>query len=414
MDRQISASEIRNSRIASAAKALGLVALLALAVWGVRQLITPSLTLDSVRVATVDQGPVVATISAAGNVVPRNEHLISSRLSAQIADVLIPVGTKVQAGDVLLQLDDASQRKAVSDLQEQLLLKENERDTTRLELEAKIDTAQGNLALAEIDLESRQAKLARMQQLVETGAVSAGDRQEAELEVKRALVNIEQLKKRIAHDRKQADATLKGIDLEAKILQNSLDEQRRLLAATQVVAPLDGVVTFLVDQIGTSVSPGDELARVADLDRFRVEARVSDFFARRLAPGMEVIVAKAGDTLPGRVSAVLPAVENGSVRMLIELENPSAQGLQSQQRVDVEIVTHRISNTLRLPNSSRLASQSQQDLFVVAGDRAERRSVQLGDASQNYIAVIAGLNKGDEVIVSDTEPYRHLESLEID
>ena len=87
----------------------------------------------------------------------------------------------------------------------------------------------------------------------------------------------------------------------------------RPAAQAQVRAPFAGMATSLLTEVGASVEAGQQVAKVSELRNFRVEATVSDFYARYLEAGQRVRVVYSGQSLAGRVQTVLPEIKDGTV-----------------------------------------------------------------------------------------------------
>jgi HlyD family secretion protein len=80
----------------------------------------------------------------------------------------------------------------------------------------------------------------------------------------------------------------------------------------------------------------------------------------------------------------------------------------------VFIVTDRRGKALRVKRGPFATAEGEQDVFVVRGDKAVRRSVRLGLMSFEYVEVQQGLFAGDEVIVSDMRDYAHLSEVRLE
>ena len=391
-----------------------LAAALAFGFWLLRTMLSPSVDREALRISIVERGDVMATISASGVVTPRNELVISSNFPAQVGEVLAVAGAKLAMGDPILVLDSRQLAVDIQDLQEKLGLKNNDRLTAGLKLERASNESTGRYELRQIDLESHQAKFKRLAALAESGLISKGDLLEAQLDVRRSAVQLRQLEDQLKNQLASNEAELERIGLEAAILQNQLDEKRRLLDLTTVRAPRAGVLTWVLDEIGSSITEGMPLARIADLSAFRVEATLSDFYASRLREGLPVVVDAKGQVLHGSVKSVLPTVENGAMHLIIELDDPAAAGLRPQLRVDVEVVTGISKDTLRLRKGLGLTGSGQQQLYRLIDGQAIRTPVQLGLSNRDYVEVIQGLSLGDEIIVSSSSEFEHLAQVEVD
>jgi HlyD family secretion protein len=196
-------------------------------------------------------------------------------------------------------------------------------------------------------------------------------------------------------------------------LQKERAEARRVLDLATASADRDGVVTWTLTEEGASVGKGSIIARIADLSSYRVDASVSDAYVSRLSPGLPVQVRVDDHPLEGQVSDVLPTVQNGVVTVRVALKDRSNPLLRPNLRVEVFIVTGHRERALRVPKGSSTSGDGYQQIFVVRGDRAERRRVRFGIASFDFIEVLEGLAAGDEVIVSDMTDYQHLTSIRL-
>ena len=127
--------------------------------------IRPSIDRDEIRTARVELGEVVASISAAGQVVPLKEQVVSALFESEVIEVLAAPGKEVAEGEAMLRLDGRALDLEVADLREQLALKENLRRSERLSLGQSLDASRSRLELLAIDLESREASLARFEAL---------------------------------------------------------------------------------------------------------------------------------------------------------------------------------------------------------------------------------------------------------
>src|SRR5690606_13342877 len=112
----------------------------------------------------------------------------------------------------------------------QLALKKAERRSLDLQRSDAIRQARSRRDLLRIDLESREAVLYRMRRLGERGGVSAQALLEAELDVKRTRVEIEQIDAEIVSLAERREADLERLELDLSILDKQRAEQARRVA----------------------------------------------------------------------------------------------------------------------------------------------------------------------------------------
>jgi HlyD family secretion protein len=168
-----------------------------------------------------------------------------------------------------------------------------------------------------------------------------------------------------------------------------------------------------VTEEGALVRRGDVIARIADLSAFRVEASVADMHAGRIRPGLPAHVRLDDLTIEGQVSEVYPTVENGAIRFTVALAEASHARLRPSLRVDVQVITDRRPEVLKVHRGPAIGGAGEQVVFVVRDGRAARTTVRFGVSNFDEIEVASGLAAGDTIIVSDMRDYEHLRNVAV-
>ena len=390
-----------------------LAASLAGAAWGVNRVLRPSLEAADIVVSTVRRGDVANTVNAAGVVIPVHEEVVASPAASRVAKVHAKPGQQVAQGELLLELDDREIRLALEALQEQLAQQENRVQVLAVELDQKRKQLTSSIELLELDLLSARARHERNQKLRQSGLVSGEDLLGAELNVKRTEIQLRQHREQLVDARRATDGSIGAANLQKAILLKQIAQQEGLLARARVRAPIKGMLTSLVQEEGASVGAGQLLARVSELNNYRVEATLSDFHARLLSPGQLVRVEQNGERLAGRVHTILPEIQNGTVKLLVELAQPHNPLLRNKMRVDVNIVTAQKTGVLVIDSGAAFNGSGRQDAFAVQDGMARKTTLQLGSSDGKLVEVIAGAKSGERFIVSDTKAYAHQDSIRI-
>jgi len=402
----------RRQRIRLAIGALLFLALVA-AGWGINRLLRPSVAASDIVVSTVRKGDVASTVNAAGIVIPVHEEVVASPAASRVAKVHAKPGQQVKTGDLLLELDDRDVRLALEALQEQLAQQENRIALLNVELEQKHKALASSIELLELDLLSARARLDRNQKLRQSGLVSGEDLLASELNVKRTEIQLRQNREQIADSRRATAGSIDAARLQKAILTKQIAQQERLLAQTRVSAPFAGMLTSLVQEEGASVAAGQLLARVSEMNNYRVEATLSDFHARLLVPDQQVRVEQDGEVLAGRVHTILPEIQNGTVKLLVDLDQPGNPRLRNKMRVDVNIVTAHKTGTLVIDAGAAFNGSGAQPAFAVQDGVARKTVLELGGGDGKLVEVLSGAKAGERFIVSSTQAFKDLDSIRI-
>jgi HlyD family secretion protein len=413
MDQAINPSTIKRRRRATLAAVGAGLAVACAAVWGVNRAVAPSAGASELNIAEVRVGSIADAIGAAGVVVPVHEEQVPSPIQTRVVRVHARPGQNVAAGALLLELDNQSVKLEIERLKEQMAQQDNRIQTLRLEQEEKRKQLASSMELLQLDLQSTRAKLQRSQTLRQHGGVSAEDLLTAELNVKRNEIQLRQQQEQVEDLRRSTASNIEGALLQQNILRKQLAQQEELLARTQVRAPFDGMLTWLLQDEGAAVATGQLVARVSDLHNYRVEATLSDFHARRVEPGQQVLVEQGALQLQGKVQTILPEIQDGTVKLLVTLDQPNHPQLRNKLRVDANIVAARKESALVVARGPAFNGRGQQAIFVVNGGTARKTMLDIGASDGKQVEILAGARAGDRIVISDTSRFKDNDTIRI-
>ena len=414
MDTAISPETLQRRRRRVLAASAAALALVCAAAWGINRVASPSVDASEIAVAEIRLGSIANTVSASGVVVPEHEELVPSPIQSRVAKVHAKLGQQVTKGELLLSLDDRTVRLAIDAIQEQIAQQDNRILGLTLDMDQKRKQYASAIELLELDLQSTRAKRERYLTLRKVGAVSGEDMLTAELNVQRTEVQLRQNKELIEDNRRSTGSGIAGARLQKSILQKQLAQQENLLAQTQVRAPFSGMLTALAAEEGAAVAVGQQVAKVSDLQNYRVEAALSDFHTRLLSPGQAVRVEQGKQVLAGTVHTILPEIQNGTVKLLVALAQPSHPLLRNKLRVDVNIVTEQKAGVLVADNGAAFNGKGRQAAFLLRGGVARKTMLDIGASDGKAVEIAAGARAGDRVIISDISRFKEYDSIRIE
>jgi HlyD family secretion protein len=413
MDREIDQGFRRKQFVKRGLFLLVLVSLIAAAfIWAPR-LMKPAITLARIRTAKVDTGLIEATISASGVVVPEFEQVLSSPINARVTKILKRPGDALKRGEPILELDVSESVLAVEKVNQQIALKQNQQTKIKLDLDNTLIDLQSRSDIKNLEYKSAKASAARSRSLAQQGLLSEEKLREAELQEEKTAFELKQIENSKRNAQQVTKTQIEGLALEMNTLQKERIEAQRQLELATTKSDRDGVLTWVVNEEGATIQKGAVLARIADLNSFRVDATVSDIHAGKLVVGIPVSVKVNDEYLQGAVSNILPTIKDGIITATIALKDKASALLKSNLRVDVLIITDRKDKVLRIKKGPAISAEGVREVFVIRGDTAVKTPVKIGIASFDSYEVIEGLIEGDEVIISDMTDYLHMKEAKL-
>ncbi len=414
MDREIDPTFRRRQFVRRALVAVLTIACLITAFIWLPRWLKPTLARAQVRLARVESGPLEATITSSGTVVPEIEQVLSSPVNARVLRILKRPGAVLSKGEPILELDLNESRLAIEKLNQQVELKQNQQAKVKLDLENTLIDQRSRWQIKQLEYKTAKATTARNRTLNKEGLLSEERLREVELVEEKTQFELKQIEEAQRNAQQSTQTQLEGLALEMKTLKREQEEAVRQMELATAKADRAGVLTWVINEEGATVQKGALLARIADLSSFRVEANVSDVHASRLAAGLPVKV-KLNETtmLDGEVARINPTVTNGVITLVVNLADKANTQLRSNLRVDVFIVTDRKAKVLRVRKGPFASGEGLRDVFVVRGDVAVKTPVRFGIVGAEDYEVTQGLFEGDEVIISDMTEYMHVKEVKL-
>jgi HlyD family secretion protein len=357
-----------------------------------------------VAIATVERGSFVRDIAADGQVVAAVSPTLYANALGTVT-LKAHAGDSVAKGQVLAVVDSPDLTAKLS--QEDATLAGLRLDWQRATLEAdhKLGQLRDAYDQAQVDLKTAQRERDRSRKAYELGSYSELQALKAEDSLEKAQFAFGQAKSNYESQPKQ-----NHFDIDSK--KALLDRQQFLVADLQrqvdglnVKSPVDGQVGQVQVADRASVAKDAPLLTVVDLSALEVEIKVTESLARDLRPGMTADLDGGGHHWQGSVSGVSPEVVAGQVTARLRFGDEKPAGLRQSQRLSVRIFIDRRDNVLMVDRGSFVDQEGGSFAYVVQGNIAERRPVQLGAASIAKVEVLDGLAVGDQIVISGTDAF---------
>jgi len=374
-----------------------------------------SISRDALNIGVVDKGAIEISIAASGKLTPLIEEIIVSPINSRIIETYKNPGDIVEKGEALLKLDlTSTETEYKQKLDEKEIMK-----SKLIQLQIKLDNTISELTMQqqikEMQLRQLETDLKSEQYLDSIGASTKDKVHHAELAYDEAKLQLKQLKQKIDNERRNADAELNMQKLELSIFEKTLQENARLMKDARILSPQKATLTFINNQIGAQIVQGDQIAVISDLSSFKVESEISDGHREKLSIGAKALIGIGDMEFIGTIVNVTPSITNGIINFTVIPDDSENPAFRSGLKADVHVRYGRRQDVVRIPSGKWLKhGKGDYFLWVVKGNKAEKRMVKVGESSSEYAEIISGLTLGEEVIISNNmDEYKNRQSIKI-
>ena len=197
------------------------------------------------------------------------------------------------------------------------------------------------------------------------------------------------------------------------IMYRSLEILRNNKKNFLVTAPLSGRLTSFEPVLGKTYTAGENIGKIDVMTGYKLVAEIDEFYLSRVSEKQKGKVDYKGEELDVEVSKVIPEIKNG--RFLAELNFLSGKSLKLQQGLgfSVRLILSEKQKIVVLPRGRFNEETAGKWIFVVNGNKAERREIKLGRENPLYHEVLSGLKPGDRVVTSIYIDYKDVQVLNL-
>lgn len=367
----------------------------------------PTVERATIYTDEVKRGPMLREVHGLGTLVPEDIRWIPAQTSSTVERIVLRPGAIVHRNSIILELSDPQLQRDLLDAQ--YLLKGAEADYANLRVQVNSQLMNQKSTEASVRSDYEQAKI---QHEVDDKLSKEGIGSEVTARLSKVReeqlairVQLEGERTRVATDSASAQLAAQ----EARVAQQRAlyNLKRSQYDALHVRAGIDGVLQLVPIEEGQQVTPGTNLARVADPRRLKAEIKIAETQAKDVAVGQKASVDTRNGIVSGLVSRIDPSVQNGTVTVDVQFTGPLPDGARADLSVDGTIELENLKDVLYVGRPVNGQSGGTIGLFKLLGDGSEavRVNVKLGKSSVNTIEILDGLKVGDKVILSDMSQW---------
>ena len=370
-----------------------------------------SVPVDRVRIATVQRGDLVRDVSVQGRVVAAVSPTLYASASGTIT-LDVGAGERVLEGQVVAsvvspELTNTLQQAESTFQQRKMELERQRIESRQLALEKRKAADLAEVALVAAKREKRRADEAnRLGVIPEIDFEKAGDDlRNAELAFKHAVADADLFDERLAFELRASEFDVGRQELLVTDLRRQVDD-------LSIKSPVNGIVgDLLVDQ-KAAVNRDTPVMAVVDLSRFEVDAQIPESYADDLVIGMTAEVQVGGERFAGQLAAVSPEIVNNQVASRIRFKDATPGNLRQNQRLTVRVLLAEYNDVTMVQRGQFLDSGGGRIAYLVTEDGvAQKRQIETGARSLGAVEIVAGLQPGDTIVISNLDAFRSAETV---
>ena len=345
-----------------------------------------------VKTVAVAETPFGETVTANGTLAAFDQTTVSVKVPGRVRTMTVDLGTVVNKGQVIAQLEPQDYSLRVQQAQASL-----SQARARLGLapegnDDRIDPEQtATVRQARAMLDEARHNRDRAEQLVQQGVIA-----KAEFDSANATFKVAEGRYQDAYEEiRNRQGVLAQRRSELALAQQQLKD-------TAVVAPLDGVVQEKRTSVGEYLAAGTPVVNIVRMDPLRLRAEIPERESHTVRTGQDVRVTVDGDesVYVGKIMRLSPVIAEQSRMLVVEADVRNNGKLRPGSFAHAEIVTNDAKMAVTVPNNAIVTFAGIEKVIVIQNGKALEKPITTGRRSPEFTEIVAGVNVGEKVIVN--------------
>ena len=402
MDRKIEKKGLSKGAIIGIVLGVLAIAFFLFSYYGLDTRSSETVNREQVIIREVTRDSFQEYIEVSGAIQPLQSTILDAVEGGVVQEVFVQSGETVSAGDTLLSLSNSNLQLNVLQQEAGLYDQINNVRNSRLNLEQNNLRLREDLASAETQLDLLRPRFERDSTLFAQELISPQEfeetRQAYRFQQRRYQLNNESFQK----DSLQLQTQLTQLDNSEERMWRSLEGVQQILDNLVVTAPISGQLSTVELNQGQSISQGERLGQIDQMDGYKVRVDIDEFYLSRVATGLEGSFSFADNRYDLVITRIYPVIQDGSFKVDMDFTGETPDGIRRGQTVRVRLELGDQTEATLLARGGFFQETGGNWIYKLdeSDNRAYRQPIRLGRGNTQFFEVLEGLEPGDSVIVS--------------
>ncbi|WP_269234389.1 efflux RND transporter periplasmic adaptor subunit [Flavobacterium flavigenum] len=344
---------------------------------------------------------------------PLNVMLVNVTEGGSVKEIFVENGAMVTKGQSLARLYNPNTELNYLTQETAIIEQINNLNTGKLNIRNQELNLTKDLVLIEHDYNDAKRLYDMNSKLFAKDVISKNDWNTFKENLRFQEERKKTIQQSIQKEKQSNQLQISQINRSIQTMEKSLDILRNNKKNFLITAPESGRLTSFEPVLGKTFQAGESIGKIDSKRGYKLAADVDEFYLEKIREGLKGQVEFKGKVLEIIVTKVIPEVKNGHFTVELAFTSKENIALQDGLSFGVKLILSEKNKTLVVPKGSFNQETAGKWIFVVKGNKAERRDIKLGRENPSYYEVLEGLKEGETVITSSYSDYKDIEELSI-
>ncbi|TRW99085.1 efflux RND transporter periplasmic adaptor subunit [Flavobacterium gawalongense] len=369
---------------------------------------------DEITIKTVENDFFEDFMSFQAKAAPLHSMLINIIEGGAVQEIFVENGDRVTKGQPLARLYNPNAELAYMQQETAIIEQINNLNKAKLDLRNQELNLGKDLLSIEHDYLDAKNLYDLNKKLFEQEILSNNEWEKTKENYRFQKERMSIIKQSVKKEKQANQIQIGQLNQSITIMDKSLDILRINKKNFLITAPLSGRLSSFEPILGKTYVQNTSIGTIDDRNGYKLVADLDEFYLARIAIGQKGAVDFDNKIIEVQITKLNPEIKNG--RFQVELDFVSSKKLDLRQGLSfgVKLNLSEKTKTKVLSKGSFYEETNGKWIFVVNGNKAERRKIKLGRENPLYYEVLGGLKANEKVITSSYKDYAAIEVLNLD
>lgn len=180
-----------------------------------------------------------------------------------------------------------------------------------------------------------------------------------------------------------------------------------------IMSPASGRLSSFNISLGQSLTNGQSIGKIDLMGGYKLVAKVDEYYINKLTNGIKGTLDNNGKEYEVMITKILPEVKDGQFSVELNFIDAKIENLKIGMTFGVKLKLSADTQSMMIPKGNFYKDTNGKWIFIVKGNKAEKRNISLGRENPMYYEVVSGLKPGEKVITSDYSELKKYEILDL-
>jgi HlyD family secretion protein len=369
---------------------------------------------SEISIKSVEKGFFEDFIVFQAKVTPLNSMLVNVIEGGAVQEIFVNNGDRVSQGQPLARLYNPNTELNYMQQETAIIEQINNLNKAKLDLRNQELNLAKDLISIEHDYQDAKNLYELNQKLFNQEILAKNEWQKTQENFRFQKERMDIIKQSVTKEKQANQIQIGQLNQSISIMNKSLSILRNNKNNFLITAPLSGRLSSFEPILGKTYTQGNSIGTIDVLKGYKLVAEVDEFYLNRIAEGLKGTIEFNEKPVEVIISKVIPEIKSG--RFIVELNFVKNENLELNQGLSfgVRINLSEKTESVLISKGSFYQETAGKWIFVIKGNKAERRNINIGRENPLYYEILEGLQVGEKVITSTYKDYKDIEILNIE